>query len=154
MKKQILKSSNAFFATILALFGVSSCEPADLYGPPPDNIVAEYGCPYSEYIEVTGTVKNEAEQPIENIQVVSQWDDGYIKDTTYTDQDGNFALRRDGLYPNRDIKLYFNDIDGATNGSYQNDSTDVHITYSEGDGNWNAGVGHGSVTKTLKEKDE
>ena len=151
MKKQLLKTSNAFFAAILALFGVSSCNDEVLmYGVPYE----EYGCPYSEYTEITGTVQNEAEQPIENIQVVSQWDDGYIKDTTYTDQNGNFELRRDGLYPNRNIKLYFKDIDGTANGSYQNDSADVHITYSEGDGNWNAGIGHGSVTKTLKEKDE
>ena len=153
MKKKLLKTSNSLFAAILALFGVSSCEQGDLYGPPYADS-GLYGCPQSEYIEVTGTVTNEAEQPIENIQVVSQWDDGYIKDTTYTDQNGNFELRRDGLYPNRDIKLYFNDIDGTANGSYQNDSADVHITYSNGDGNWNAGVGHGTITKTLKEKDE
>ena len=151
MKKQLLKATNAIFASILALFGVSSCnDDVCLYGVPYE----EYGCPYSEYIEVTGTVQNETEQPIENIQVVSQWQNGYIEDTTYTDQDGNFALRRDGLYPNRDIKLYFNDIDDASNGSYQNDSADVHITYSNGDGNWNVGVGRGSVTKTLREKDE
>ena len=151
MKKQLLKTSNAIFASILALFGVSSCEPADLYGPPPDNFgSAEYGCPYSEYIEVTGTVKNEAEQPIENIQVVSS----YIRDTSYTDANGNFEMRKSDTYPRDNIRLYFNDIDGATNGSYQNDSADVHITYSEGDGNWNVGVGRGSVTKTLREKDE
>ena len=152
MKKQLLKSSNAIFASILAFFGVSSCSDGTeaLYGVPYE----EYGCPYSEYTEITGTVQNEAEQPIENIQVVSKWENGYIEDTTYTDQNGNFELRRDGLFPNRDIKLYFNDIDGATNGSYQNDSADVHITYSGGDGNWNVGVGHGTVTKTLREKDE
>ena len=151
MKKRILKKANALLAPILALFGVAaSCDDGNEI---PD-LPCAYGTPTAEYIEITGTVQNEAEQPIENIQVVSQWDDGYIKDTTYTDQNGNFELRRDGLYPNRNIKLYFKDIDGTANGSYQNDSADVHITYSEGDGNWNAGIGHGSVTKTLKEKDE
>ena len=151
MKKQLLKSSNAIFASILAFFGVSSCnDDVCLYGVPYE----EYGCPYSEYIEVTGTVKNEAEQPIENIQVVSQWENGYVEDTTYTDQNGNFEMRKSDTYPRNNIRLYFNDIDGTANGSYQNDSADVHITYSEGDGNWNVGVGHGTVTKTLREKDE
>ena len=138
MKKQLQKTTNAIVASILALFGVSSCEFADAYGTP-----------YSEYIEITGTVQNEAEHPIENIQVVSSY-----RNTTYTDASGNFALHIGfGVTPDN-IKLYFNDIDSAANGSYQNDSADVHITYSGGDGDWNEGVGHGSITKTLKEKTE
>ena len=145
MKKQLLKTTNAIFASILALFGVSSCnDDVCLYGVPYE----EYGCPYSEYIEVAGTVQNETEQPIENIQVVSSGD------TVYTDANGYFEMRKSDTYPRDNIRLYFKDIDGTANGSYQNDSADVHITYSEGDGNWNVGVGHGSITKTLREKDE
>ena len=142
MKKRILKKSNAIFAAILALFGVSSCEQEDLYGCPQSE--------YSEDIEITGTVQNEAQQPIENIQVVSS----YNNDTTYTDASGNFAFHTGkGLKPDN-VKLYFHDIDSTDNGSYQNDSADVHITYSGGDGEWNMGIGRGTVNKTLKEKTE
>ena len=142
MKKRILKKSNAIFAAILALFGVSSCEQEDLYGCPQSE--------YSEDIEITGTVQNEAQHPIENIQVVSL----YTNDTTYTDASGNFAFHTGkGLKPTI-LRLNLNDIDGAANCSYQDDTAEVQITYTGGDGNWNAGVGHGSVTKTLKEKTE
>ena len=155
MKKQLLKASNAVLTAFLSFFCVLSCEePSDLYGPPYDNMGSgAYGCPASEYsedIEITGTVQNEAQQPIENVQVFSS----YKNDTTYTDASGNFAFRYGrGLNP-AIIRLNFNDIDGATNGSYQNDTAHVHITYTGGDGGLNSGVGHGSVTKTLREKTE
>ena len=142
MKKRILKKSNAIFAAILALFGVSSCEQEDLYGCPQSE--------YSEDIEITGTVQNEAQQPIENIQVVSS----YKNDTTYTDASGNFAFHTGkGLKPTI-LRLNLNDIDGATNGSYQDDTAEVQITYTGGDGSWNAGIGRGSVNKTLRAKTE
>lgn len=139
MKKRILKKANALLAPILALFGVATgC----------NDDVCLYGVPTAEYTEITGKVQNEAQNPIENIQVVWDWD------TTNTASDGSFVLRREGNFPNRTVTLKFNDIDGEANGSYQNDSADVHITYSGGDGEWNAGIGRGSVTKTLKEKTE
>lgn len=145
MKKRILKKANALLAAILALFGVAaSCDDGNEI---PD-LRCAYGTPTAEYIEITGTVQNEAPNPIENIQVVMDWD------TTYTAADGSFVLRREGDFPVRTVTLQFNDTDENTNGSYQNDTAQVHITYSGGDGNWNAGVGHGSVTKTLKEKTE
>ena len=145
MKKRILKKANALLAPILALFGVAaSCDDGNEI---PD-LPCAYGTPTAEYIEITGTVQNEAQNPIENIQVVWDWD------TTNTASDGSFVLRREGNFPNRTVTLKFNDIDGEANGNYQNDSADVHITYSGGDGEWNAGIGRGSVTKTLKEKTE
>ena len=145
MKKQLLKTTNAIFASILALFGVTaSCDDGNEI---PD-LPCAYGTPTAEYIEITGTVQNEAQNPIENIQVVMGWD------TTQTAANGSFVLRREGDFPVRTVTLQFNDTDENTNGSYQNDTAQVHITYSGGDGNWNAGVGHGSVTKTLKEKTE
>ncbi len=144
MKKILLKQSNAMLSAILALFGVSSCTDADLYGSP----MAEYGIPAAEYIEITGTVQNEAQQPIENIQVVSDYD------MTYTSADGSFVLRREGVFPDQYMTLQFNDTDGEANGSYQNDTAEVHITYSGGDGSWNRGIGGGTVNKTLKEKTE
>ncbi|MBO4741922.1 MAG: radical SAM-associated putative lipoprotein [Bacteroidales bacterium] len=152
MKRQILKISNAILASILALFGVSSCEQPDEYGPPYDDFRAEYGSPYSEYTEINGHVQNGASQPIQNIQVIHpKYKSG---DTVYTDENGNFVLRTNGVYPMDTIKLYFNDIDGSANGSYQNDTADVPLIYSGRSGEWNMGVGRGTVTKTLKEKNK
>ncbi|MBR4198552.1 MAG: radical SAM-associated putative lipoprotein [Bacteroidales bacterium] len=145
MKKRILKKANALLAAILALFGVAaSCDDGNEI---PD-LPCAYGTPTAEYIEITGTVQNEAQNPIENIQVVMDWD------TTYTGADGSFVLRREGDFPVRTVTLQFNDTDEASHGRYQNDSAEVQITYTGGDGSWDAGIGHGSVTKTLKEKTE
>ncbi len=145
MKKRILKKANALLAPILALFGVAaSCDD----GRETEEPICLYGTPTAEYIEITGTVQNEAQNPIENIQVVMGWD------TTQTAADGSFVLRREGDFPVRTVTLQFNDTDENTNGSYQDDTAEVQINYTGGDGSWNAGIGRGSVTKTLKEKTE
>ena len=145
MKKRILKKANALLAAILALFGVATgCDDGNGNG---DDICL-YGTPTAEYIEITGTVQNEAQNPIENIQVVMGWD------TTYTAADGSFVLRREDDFPVRTVTLQFNDTDENTNGSYQDDSAEVQITYTGGDGSWNAGIGRGTVNKTLRAKTE
>ena len=145
MKKRILKKANALLAPILALFGIAaSCD--DGKGNGED--ICLYGVPTAEYIEITGTVQNEAQNPIENIQVVMDWD------TIYTAADGSFVLRREGDFPVRTVTLQFNDTDENTNGSYQDDTAEVQITYTGGDGSWNAGIGRGSVNKTLRAKTE
>ena len=145
MKKQLLKKANTLLAPILALFGIAtSCDDGSGNG---DDICL-YGVPTAEYIEITGTVQNEAQNPIENIQVVMDWD------TTYTAADGSFVLRREGDFPVRTVTLQFNDTDEATSGNYQSDTAEVQITYTGGDGSWNAGIGRGIVNKTLKEKTE
>ncbi|MBR0073131.1 MAG: radical SAM-associated putative lipoprotein [Bacteroidales bacterium] len=143
MKKSLLKKSNALLAAILALFGVAaSCDDGN------NEDVCLYGVPSAEYIEITGTVQNESQNPIENIQVVWDWD------TTNTAADGSFVLRREGDFPVRTVTLQFNDTDENTNGSYQDDTAEVQITYTGGDGSWNAGIGRGTVNKTLRAKTE
>ena len=145
MKKRILKKANALLAAVLALFGVAaSCDDGNEI---PD-LPCAYGTPTAEYIEITGTVQNEAQNPIENIQVVMDWD------TTYTAADGSFVLRREDDFPVRTVTLQFNDTDENTNGSYQDDTAEVQINYTGGDGSWNAGIGRGTVNKTLRAKTE
>jgi putative lipoprotein (rSAM/lipoprotein system) len=141
MKNRLLKISNIFFAAILALFGINSCQEDDLYAPLPSDFQAEYGCRPAGFV-INGQVTNENGDAINNIQVV--WPE---KDTSYTNANGNFSLISDDN-PGAQVRLYFNDTDGPANGSYQNDSADVQME------DFGDGTGYGSAYKTLKAKTE
>ena len=97
MKKQILKSSNALLAAILALFGINSCE---------DGVEALYGVETSEF-EIVGTITNEESAPIKDIQVVRH--PGF--DTAFTDANGNFRIVNEGFQGGY-VLLHIDDVDG------------------------------------------
>ena len=141
MKNRMLKTSNAFLAAILALFGISSCQEDDLYAPLPSNFQPAYGCVQAGFV-INGNVTNENGEPINNIQVV--WPEN---DTFYTNAYGNFSLNSDDN-PGAQVRIYFNDTDGPANGSYQNDSADVQMDI------YDSYSGFGRANKTLKEKTE
>jgi len=133
MKKQLLKASNAIFASILALFGVSSCE---------DGVEALYGVETSEF-EIVGTITNEESAPIKDIQVVRH--PGF--DTAYTDANGNFRIVNEGFLGGT-VFLHIDDVDGDANGSYQSDTAQVVLTRNAN------GLLGATINKTLKEKTE
>ena len=133
MKKQLLKTSNAIFASILALFGVSSCE---------DGVEALYGVETSEF-EIVGTITNEESAPIKDIQVVRH--PGF--DTAYTDANGNFRIVNEGFLGGT-VFLHIDDVDGDANGSYQSDTAQVVLTRNT------QGILGATINKTLKEKTE
>ena len=106
MKKQFLKASNAFFAAILALFGIASgTSCSQEYGSPPDDFMCAYGCPPSEYkwdgtslVTVTGKVLNETNDWIQGIQVTLKADgcplDTAVKnDTSITRWGGDYWVQ-------------------------------------------------------------
>ena len=133
MKKQLLKTSNAIFAAILALFGVSSCE---------DETVVMYGVETSEFI-IVGSITNEESEPIKDIQVVR-----YPRyDTVYTDANGNFRIVSEGFL-GATVFLKIDDVDGDANGSYQSDTAQVVLTRNAN------GILGATINKTLKEKTE
>ena len=133
MKKQILKSSNALLAAILALFGINSCE---------DGVEALYGVETSEF-EIVGTITNEESAPIKDIQVVRH--PGF--DTAFTDANGNFRIVNEGFQGGY-VLLHIDDVDGATNGSYQSDTAQVILTRNA------QGFLGANINKTLKERAE
>lgn len=133
MKKQILKSSNALLAAILALFGISSCE---------DGVEALYGVETSEF-EIVGTITNEESAPIKDIQVVRH--PGF--DTAFTDANGNFRIVNEGFQGGY-VLLHIDDVDGDANGSYQSDTAQVILTRNA------LGFLGATINKTLKERAE
>ena len=68
---------------------------------------ARYGMIEAEY-EIKGTVTDKTKKPIQNIQVINQ----YERDTLYTDSDGKFYLKGWGEH----VRLKIEDIDGEANG--------------------------------------
>ncbi len=134
MKKNILAGINALIAILMGMLGVS-CHIG----------YNEYGTPYATF-EMSGTVTDEQEQPLENIQVVHQdgWRNGNdptrwrdCPDTLYTDADGKFYRHYSGYFPLECQKLVVND----TTGVYASDSIDTTVTYSGGDHHWYRGKG-------------
>lgn len=133
MKNRLLIISNAFLAAILALFGINSCE---------DGVEALYGVETSEF-EIVGTITNEESAPIKDIQVVRH--PGF--DTAFTDANGNFRIVNEGFQGGY-VLLLIDDVDGATNGSYQSDTAQVILTRNA------QGFLGANINKTLKERAE
>lgn len=131
---------------LLALLGFSlaGCEIAD-----------EYGTPYATY-EFKGSVRNEAGQPVPDIQVERR---NSFSEAAYpltrTDAEGNFAGSFQDM-PHDKWILRFTDVDGPAHGSLATDSVEVGVDnndYKKGKGSWSRGTARKEVpTIILKEK--
>lgn len=135
MKAKVLRGINVLLTAILGLFGFSSCF----------SVPVAYGVPHTDFT-IEGTVSNEDNEPLQNIQVVQKggekdgdgntyWEEW--PDTLYTDADGKFYRYYAGDFPLAYRKLVVND----TTGVYASDSIDTSVTYSGGDGHWYSGKG-------------
>ena len=144
MKAKVLRGINVLLTAILGLFGFSSC------------FRVEYGTPHADFT-IEGTVSNEDDEPLQNIQVVHQGGrkDGAgtmywagLQDTFYTDADGKFYRNYASDFPLPYRKLVVND----TTGVYASDSIDTAVTYSGGDHHWYSGKGELKADFVLKKK--
>lgn len=111
MKSRIKNFCKYLATAILGLFGISSCEPACMYGSP-----------FADF-RVLGTVKDEAGKPIEGIKVTVTKDWGHngdadykVDNTIYTDAKGQYLLDQDILPSVPAVTILFEDVDGAANG--------------------------------------
>ena len=152
MRIKYLKLKKWLIATVGGLLGLSvtGCLPA-----------LEYGTPEASY-HVKGIVTDKQGQPIEGIGIgqIIEWDDtgdslrfnGY-KDTT--NAEGRYEVNLGGAFPNRPLSLDFRDIDGATNGSYNDTVVTINtegVNLTGGDGHWYEGVGNITQNVVLTEK--
>lgn len=128
-KIRIFKTYSAIIAALIALLGfTSSCEKL--------MPKAMYGTPTARYI-VNGKVSSSSSgQEIENIKIKLR------RDSTKTDQQGNYQIQT-SEFPDGDIfKIEFIDADSIENGEYQNLDTIVEFKdphFTGGDGDWDAG---------------
>ena len=119
MKKVVNKCRvwvNALIAAVLGFFGITSCiAPPVMYGPAvPEDLV-----------EVEGEVTNEAREPLESMQVVINTARVRMKDTLYTNAEGE--IERHYGFPqtaNDTLLVEVND----TTGVYESEKVAVPFT--------------------------
>lgn len=146
MRRTILTSINAVIALLLGLLGLNGCWRA------------EYGTPHATF-EAVGTITDEANKPVENIQVTLK--DRYRPNrdqrrtfpAVYTDDGGEYVIGPyNGFFPNDSMDIIVTD----TSGIYAPDSVSVKVDYDRskvawGD-NWNKGAGYVHQDFRLKKK--
>ena len=106
---------NAMIAAVLGLFGITSCIAPVMYGP---------GVP-EDLVEVEGEVTNEAREPLESMQVVINTARVRMKDTLYTNAEGE--IERHYGFPqtaNDTLLVEVND----TTGLYESEKVAVPFT--------------------------
>lgn len=147
MKKSFAKLTAAIGPALLTMLGFSSCG---------DNIWearCEYGTPSCDF-KVDLTVVDESGKAIKGIRVAPSERLTYDKDTLYTDESGKAVGAYNSAWPNKEVKFYFDDVDGDANGSFKRDSLTVKAEkLKDGDGNWYSGEYSLKGTKTLKKSE-
>mgnify|MGYP005933250789 FL=1 len=153
MKKvstSLLKSINWLLGGILALLGFSACDGgADMYGTPYANFT------------IKGKVVNEGSAPIPDIEIKClaehHGDSRSWFDTipaVSTSSAGTFTCQFEE-FPTGKLRIIATDVDGALNGSYKKDSTDITVSgndYKGGKGGWFKGSVEKEVNFILKEE--
>lgn len=104
MKKTFNHYFNMLLSSMLVLLGFSSCSNND------DNYPLEYGTPSADYI-FKGTVTDEDNHPIEGIKIIAEYNSYYIKDSTFTNNDGVYLKLTQGANATNKVTLHFKDID-------------------------------------------
>jgi len=123
------KSLISLLTLILGILGVTAgCMPAMMYGMP------------NASFKISGHVKSHSTgNPVQGIQVISTpitnigSQVGTESETNITLSDGSYSLLWCGLYSSGDrgYQLEFTAIDGTTNGSYSNISTNIVFSASQ-----------------------
>lgn len=128
MNIRILKTYNTLIAGILTLLGFSTaCSSSESED--------EYGSPSATYIVNGKVTSSETNQPIKGIEV------NLADDVAYTDENGDYKVSI-RVEPTTDYPIRFNDVDGESNGTFNNLDTIVDFKnskFSNGDGYWYEG---------------
>ncbi|MBR1809333.1 MAG: radical SAM-associated putative lipoprotein [Paludibacteraceae bacterium] len=148
MAKTILTKFNLIITSLLAVLGFSSCGSSQ---------PLEYGTPFADFT-AKGQVLNEANKPLENIQIIvkrGHKDDAEIiylnwQDTLYTNTAGVYYEYYSEVFPFTYNRVIAND----TTGVYASDSIDVNTRYSNGDGHWDYGESTLTADFTLKKNNK
>jgi putative lipoprotein (rSAM/lipoprotein system) len=126
---------NFVLSGLFALLGFSGCE-----GESP----VEYGSPNATFI-INGNISSEkTDEPVENIKIVMVKENFYGIDSTFTDNSGLFEVKDGSGFPeDSEFLIKIRDIDGDSNGAFEDLDTTVVFEDSEfegGDGNWFYGL--------------
>lgn len=131
MKKKILTGINAMIAAMMGFLAVGCKEPVNMYGVPHADL------------NVSGTITDEENQPVENIQVsvklnFNPWSEKIP--VAVSAEDGLYEGELEGVFPVQTAMLYADD----TTGVYASDSAEVKLTYDKSQvspsDHWNSGT--------------
>ena len=148
MKKLIYLMSSG----IMAALGFSGCDDGIRNG----GGLLEYGTPHCDFKNDI-TVTDENGKPLKGIRVTTvksndYVDEGLIRDTLYTDENGKVSKEYSLISPPKKYELAFDDVDGEENGgSFESAAGTFEVKkIKKGDGNWYEGVYEASGKKSLK----
>ena len=140
MSKTLITYLNKVLGAMIGALGLTGCV-AVKYGVPDDGgMVAMYGCPVATFA-AEGMVTNEQGEPIKGVKVTAgerQYMSEESMGKALTDEQGQYYITIDAMFPADSIWLYVDDSTGL----YASDSTKVRVEYEgNGDGMWNMGNG-------------
>ena len=133
MKRLLIKVTNSILASIMGLFGFTSCHERGLNKP-------EYGVPHADYTVKGSVIDEVTEEPIAGIRVgysPVEWDEDafgpepeyHWEPDTYVISSANGGFTLTGSFFNEGknaiLPVYVEDIDGEENGSFQAKKVEV-----------------------------
>ena len=150
MAKNLLTYLNKVLGMVIGALGLTGCV-AVKYGVPDDGgMVAMYGCPVATFA-AERMVTNEQGEPIKGVKVTAgerQYMSEESMGKALTDEQGQYYITIDAMFPADSIWLYADDSTGV----YASDSTKVKVEYEgNGDGMWNMGNGKAKADFRLKD---
>jgi putative lipoprotein (rSAM/lipoprotein system) len=145
----LIKSTNWILAGVLSVLGFSSCD-IENHGQ------EEYGTPYATFT-FRGKVTDEAGKPVKDVKIeVMEEQSEQPVNPVLTNASGDYTSTFQD-FPMQNFRVIASDIDGETNGSFQNDTVQVKISKEDfddkGNGNWNQGSATKVVNFVLKENE-
>ena len=143
MKVRFNRWYNSILTALLSLLGYSCSSENSLP-------VEMYGVPSADY-QISGTVTNDNGQVVQGIKTSVKQISTYegktqasCIDSVMTDANGHYDVSVHVFPMNKEIKLLVEDVDGDSNGAYQNDTIDIDYNNAqkikEGDGTWDNGT--------------
>lgn len=136
LQNKFFKIHNVIIAGFLALLG---------FGPSCEKIIprVEYGTPSAKFL-VNGKIESGvSNKPIQNIRIIMQVRDTAMWDTAFSDNEGKYqVIDKFGFPTDKKYNIQFHDIDGSSNGNYENLDTIVEFKdpkFTNGDRHWYKG---------------
>jgi putative lipoprotein (rSAM/lipoprotein system) len=165
--RKLIKGTNWALAGLMSLLGFSSCNGDN----PPTPVRVEYGTPHADFA-VSGKVTDSNGRGLSEIRVVVPRVDHHqratsgfipdhpiiseeVRDTFYTQEDGNFAYLYRGIPSNDSLNIHMKFEDAAENARFETDSVKVTFFSSDlkgGDNRWYDGKAEKKINIELKNR--
>lgn len=157
MSQKVIKGYSRLIAFVLSVLGIGStavftgCENGGGGG------YCEYGTPSADF-KISGVVTNSENKSAKGVKVVMQdTESSYLKDSTFSDESGNYEVTLEGFPDSQSFSVLFVDVDSSENGLLQDIDTTITFDnpeFENGDGGWYSGETSKTVNVSMKENGE